>query len=40
MENFIGAGGREWFCPWCGERELFDEKQFPIRRKVSSENDN
>ena len=39
MENFVPMD-REWSCPWCGEREEFDERQFPIRRKVSSENDN
>ena len=39
MENFVPMD-REWSCPWCGERELFDERQFPVRRKVSSENDN
>ena len=27
---------REWFCPWCGERERFDEREFPVRREISS----
>ena len=40
MENFIGAGSREWFCPWCGDKGLHDEGNFPVGRKVPTQKDN
>ena len=39
MENFIGAGSREWFCPWCGDKGFHDEGNIPMGREVSSKND-
>jgi len=40
VENFMGAGDREWFCPWCGDKELHDEGNFPVGRKVPTQKDN
>ena len=39
MENFIGAGSRVWFCPWCGDKGFHDEGNIPVGREVSSKND-
>ena len=40
MENFIGAGSREWFCPWCGDKGFHDEGNIPMGREVSPQEDN
>ena len=40
MENFIGAKGREWFCPWCGEKAFYNERNIPVGREVPASNDN
>ena len=40
VENFMGAGDREWFCPWCGDRGLHDEGNIPVGRKVPTQKDN
>ena len=36
----MGAGDREWFCPWCGDKGLHDEGNFPVGRKVPTQKDN
>ena len=37
MEKFVPMD-REWSCPWCGERELYNEREFPVCREVPPEN--
>jgi hypothetical protein len=39
VENFMGAKSREWYCPWCGVKELHNERSIPVGGEVSSEND-
>ena len=39
VENFMGAKSREWYCPWCGVKELHNERIIPVGREVSSKND-
>ena len=40
VENFMGAKGREWFCPWCGVKQYYDEGNIPVGREVSTQKDN
>ena len=34
VENFMGAKGREWFCPWCGVKQYYVEGNIPVGREV------
>ena len=36
VENFMGAGDRKWFCPWCGDKGFHDEGNIPVGREVST----
>jgi hypothetical protein len=38
MENFIGAKGREWYCPWCGVKQYCDKSDSMGGRIPTEEN--
>ena len=31
---------RQWYCPWCGVTDLYNERNIPVGGEVSAQEDN